>query len=105
MQTPAPPISRPSTNNGVMTASRFQGLFLTARGCWWPMQMGPHRTAPYRAAAGSQGAQRESQRQETPSTRHDLVSDVEAHADDLASLALVVTNRPLTHSLPCRLCR
>lgn len=31
MHTPAPPISRPSTDNGVMTASRFQGLFLTAR--------------------------------------------------------------------------
>lgn len=46
MQTPAPPISRPSTGNGVMTASRFQGLFLTARVRWWPMQMGPHRTVP-----------------------------------------------------------
>lgn len=45
--TPQPhPFSRPATDNGVMTASRFQGLFLTARCAGWPMQMGPHRTVP-----------------------------------------------------------
>jgi len=60
----------------------------------------PHRTAP----AAFQGAQQEGQIKKRPS-RHDLLSDVEAHVDGLASLALVITNRPLTHSLLCRSCR
>lgn len=102
MQPPAPPFSRPSSDNGVMTASRFQGLFLTARVRSCPIQMGPHRTVPRLQLF--RGAQQEGQIKKRPS-RHDLLSDVEAHVDGLASLALVITNRPLTHSLLCRPCR
>lgn len=61
-----------------------------------------HRTAP---AAAFQGARTGGSDQDTPSARHDLISDVEAHVDGLASLALVFTNRPLTHFLLCRSCR
>lgn len=61
------------------------------------------RTAPYRACSIS-GGQQDGQIKTCPA-RHDLLSDVEAHVDGLASLALVITNRPLTHSLLCRSCR
>lgn len=52
----------------------------------------PHRTALQALRGPSEEGQ-----DKTRPARHDLVSDVEAHVDDLASLALVVTNRPLTH--------
>lgn len=63
------------------------------------------RTAPYRACSHFRGSSKRAggsgQYQDTPPARHDLVSDVEAHVDGLASLALVTTNRPLTHPTRC----